>query len=79
MCLFLHTHAQVVYQSLNQRVHGSSPCAPTIEINGLSIELGRAIGAAFDADPMRTHEAGIHLRRSALNAVALRIEIAMDV
>jgi hypothetical protein len=27
------------HQTLNQRVHGSSPCAPTIEINDLGVEL----------------------------------------
>ncbi len=32
--------AQLVEQlTLNQRVHGSSPCAPTIEINRLGVEL----------------------------------------
>ena len=37
--------AQLVEQlTLNQRVHGSSPCAPTIKINDLSIQQLSLVG-----------------------------------
>jgi hypothetical protein len=39
------------YSSLNQRVHGSSPCAPTIEINGLQESAKIPLSPA---DPERT-------------------------
>jgi hypothetical protein len=36
--------AQLELLTLNQRIHGSSPCAPIVEINNLDCILGQSTG-----------------------------------
>src|ERR1700735_2054864 len=52
--------------TLNQRVQGSSPCAPTIEVQEivevLNLEFLDALGASRCADPQRTRQGELSVR-----------------